>query len=205
LKKNFFNISLLSVLFLIVISGCTKSESMSNISVKEDSKYVETFKELNLGVLQDYNFKLMNADKTWVNIWVEKYVDGKREAEPLAELSYGISPKKVAKGSIVFGMMNPDSEEPIVILNGPSVSVTPHKIEKLLSSVGASGWETVIGEEEVKLELGETYILGAYRVNEEPAIRTYDLQKEEELQKMINDDDVVLLLKLKISFSEFNQ
>ncbi len=178
---------------------------MSNISVKEDSKYIETFKELNLGVLQDYNLKLMNADKTWVNIWVEKYVDGKREPEPLAELSYGNSPKKVNQGSVVFGMINPHSEEPLVILNGPAVSVTPHKIEKLLSSFGASGWETVIGEEEVKLELGETYILGAYRVNEEPAIRTYDLQKEEELQKMINDDDVVLLLKLKISFSEFNQ
>ena len=205
MKKNFFIISLLSVLFLIVTSGCTKSESMSNISVKEDSKYVETFKELNIGVLQDYNLTLMNADKTWVNIWVEKYVDGNREPEPLTQLSYGNSPEKVDQGSIVFGMINPHSEEPLVLLNGPDVSVTPHKIEKLISSVGASGWETVIGEEEIELELGKTYILGAYRVNEEPAIRTYDLQKEEEIQHMINNDDVVLLLKLKISFSEFNQ
>ena len=201
MKKNFFIISLVSVLFLIVTSGCTKSGLISNISVKEDSKYVETFKELNLGVLQDYNLKLMNADKTWVNIWVEKYVNGKQEPEPLTQLSYGNSPEKVAQGSIVFGMINPHSEEPIVILNGPGVSVTPHKIEKLLSSIRVSGWETVIGEKEVELELGETYLLGAYRVNEEPAITTYDLQKEEEIQKMINDDDVVLLLKLKIEES----
>lgn len=46
--------------------------------------------------------------------------------------------------------------------------------------------------------MGETYLLGAYRVSPGDFIRMYDLQDEEEVKKMIDDDSHVFLLKIKL-------
>jgi len=59
----------------LFIVGCgngtiSEVEHAAYISVNENSQYEKTFKDLNLGILYDYNLKVNNADKSWVNVWV---------------------------------------------------------------------------------------------------------------------------------------
>ena len=74
LKKNYYIISSILLFILILSSGCTNtSEKVATISVNSDSEYVNTFEDLNLGILFDFDFSLPNADKSWVNLWVDRY------------------------------------------------------------------------------------------------------------------------------------
>ncbi|TDL84744.1 hypothetical protein E2R55_26850 [Vibrio vulnificus] len=198
MKKNHFTFSLLLILSLIIISGCTNSkDSIATISVNSDSEHANTFKKLRLGELYDFDFKLNNADKTWVNVWIESYKDGKQEPQPLTELSYGESPNKVVEGNLGFGIINADDTR-LGILYAPNVTATPQKIDKIHSVGVFSGWDYAIGEDKVELKLGETYLLGAYRESKGNSIRTYNLQDKNEVKKMIKDDRVIFLLKIKI-------
>ncbi|MFD4932686.1 hypothetical protein ACFWMS_28290 [Peribacillus butanolivorans] len=197
MKKNYFTFSLISILSLIIISGCTNKDSIATISVNSDSEHTNTFKKLNLGELYDFDFKLNNADKTWVNVWIESYKDGKQEPQPLAELSYGKSPNKVEEGNLGFGIINTNDTR-LGFLYAPNVTATPQKIDKIHSVGVFSGWDYAIGEDTVELILGETYLLGAYRESNGNSIRTYNLQDENEVKKMISDDKIVFLLKIKI-------
>ncbi|MEK4534547.1 hypothetical protein NST21_04195 [Peribacillus sp. FSL K6-1552] len=197
MKKNYFIFSLISILSLIIISGCTNKDSIATISVNSDSEHTNTFKKLNLGELYDFDFKLNNADKTWVNVWIESYKDGKQEPQPIAELSYGKSPNKVEEGNLGFGIINTNDTR-LGFLYAPNVTATPQKIDKIHSVDVFSGWDYAIGEDKVELKLGETYLLGAYRESNGNSIRTYNLQDENEVKKMISDDKIVFLLKIKI-------
>ena len=197
MKKNWFIFSLILILPLI-ISGCTNSkDSIATITVNSDSEHTNIFKKLNLGKLYDFDFKLNNADKTWVNVWIESYKDGKQEPQPLAELSYGKSPNKVEEGNLGFGIINTNDTR-LAFLYAPNVTATPQKIDKIHSVGVFSGWDYAIGEDKVELKLGETYLLGAYRESNGNSIRTYNLQDENEVKKMISDDKIVFLLKIKI-------
>ncbi|MGE7673515.1 hypothetical protein ACQKMV_08060 [Lysinibacillus sp. NPDC094403] len=199
MRNKYFVFSILSTLFLLLLSGCTdqKDTEIATISINTDSKYVSTFKDLNLGIVLDFNFKVNNADKNWVDLWVESYKDGQLDSNSLTTLSYGQSPNKVEKGNIGFGIIN-TNDESFAFLYGPSVKATPQKIDKILSGGSISGWDYAIGDETVKLELNETYLLGVYRESKGVSMRTYDLQDENEVKKMIDDDHLVYLLKLKI-------
>ncbi|KOS64095.1 hypothetical protein AN161_04005 [Lysinibacillus sp. FJAT-14222] len=191
--------SILSTLFLLFLSGCTnqKETELATISINTDSKYVSTFKDLNLGILFDYNFKLNNADKSWVDLWVESYKDGQLESNSLTTLSYGQSPNEVEEGNIGFGIIKNDDES-FAFLYGPNVKATPQKIDKIHSVGNISGWNYAIEDETVELELDETYLLGVYRESKGDSMRTYDFHDENEVKKMIDDDHLVYLLKLKI-------
>lgn len=189
------------LLILIVSSGCAtiSGEEKITIEVNSESEYVNTFDDLNLGVLFDFNIKLPNADKSWVNLWVERYIDGELESEPLTQLSYGNSPNKVQEGHLGFGMINTSSEEDtLVFLYGPSVRTHPEKIEKEAKSGVFRGSEYAIGNDKVELELGQTKILGIYRETEGSSMRTFDFQDEDSVNQMIQQDDEVLLLKIKV-------
>src|SRR5699024_11873153 len=59
------------------------STNTPTISVSEESTYENTFIDLNLGVLFDFNLHLPHADHRWIKIWVEKYENGKKDTEPL--------------------------------------------------------------------------------------------------------------------------
>jgi hypothetical protein len=120
-----------SILVTILGSGCSNSDDKTaTISVNSDSEYVNTCKDLNLGILFDFDFTLPNADKSWVNLWVERYNNGTKETQPLAQLSYGNSPNEVDEGSMGFGMINPDTDETMVFLYGPEVRTQPQIIER---------------------------------------------------------------------------
>ncbi|MUK87829.1 hypothetical protein GMD78_05370 [Ornithinibacillus sp. L9] len=203
--KNFFLFSSFLFLFLLLSSGCTNSsEDIATISVNSDSEFANTFEGLNLGILFDFNFKLPNADKSWVNLWVERYNDGKKDSQPLTQLSYGNSPNEFEEGNLGFGMINPNSEDTIVVLYGPGVSAQQSIIENESKTDIISSWNYAMDNKEVNLELGETKILAAYRETKSNSISTVDLQDEESIKRMIKQDDMVLLLKINIEEKNMN-
>lgn len=198
MKKRFIFGTVLSF-FFIFVAGCSHSnEEQATISANVDSAYTNTFKDLDLGILYDFNLKLPNADKSWVNLWVEKYQDGEMEVEPITELSYGNSPNKVEEGHLGFGMINPDTKDPLVFLYGPSVRSHPSIMKKEPNTDVITSWDYAIGDEKVELELGETKTLAVYRESKGNSMRTVELQDEDSVKKMIEEDGMVLLLKIKV-------
>lgn len=198
IKRHFIFIIIL-MFFLIVSSGCTNSNNkIATISVNSDSEYVSTFEALNLGVIYDFDFKLPHANKRWVNLWVERYDDGNKASQPLVELSYGNSPKEVEKGHLGFGMINSNTTDNLVFLYGPGVSVKSSAIKMESKTNVIIAQEYGIGDKKVELNLNETKILAAYRETESNSIRTIDLQDDDAVKKMIEQDDMVFLLKIKI-------
>lgn len=191
------------VIALVFSAGCSSvnedREKIAYIKVNADSKYGDTFKELNIGLISDFNLKLPYADKSWVNIWVEGYSNGKAvEPFPLTTLSYGLSPRQIEEGPMGFGILNPNSQEPLFFLYGPNVRTNPHNIENnIIYQSGISTWGNAIGDETIALEPGEEKILAVYRQGKN-SLRTYDYQDPEAIEQMIKEDMTVLLLKIKV-------
>lgn len=184
--------------------GCSSESSNNNkiayISANLDSEYNNTFKDLQLGVLFDFDLKLPDADKSWVDIWVEGYRNGKAvEPFPLTQLSYGLSPKQVEEGPMGFGILNPNSSEAQFFLYSTGVRTNPNSIDNsLLSKHGISTWEYAIGDKKIGLESGEEMVLAVYRQGEESLRAGYDYQDSDAINKMINEDTTVILLKIKV-------
>lgn len=186
-------------------SGCSISDDKTaTISVNSKSDYVNTFEDLNLGILFDFDFTLPNADKSWVNLWVDRYNNGTKDTQPLTRLSYGNSPNKVDEGPMGFGMINPNSEDTMVFLYGPDVWTQPKIIEKEFTENSLSTWDYAIGKGKVTLKMGETKVLAVYRETENGSLHSVDLQDEENVKEIIEQDDTVLVLKIKIEEKDVN-
>ncbi|KAB8138146.1 hypothetical protein F9U64_06280 [Gracilibacillus oryzae] len=201
LSKRIYMILFFLLVFLLVGSGCSAEENTGDqptITKNPDSEYEQTFSDLNLGVLFHFDFYLPQADNRWVDIWVEKYSDGKMKAEPLIQLSYGHSPDSVQEGRLGFGMINHDTQTPLLFLFAPGMSTEPEVIDKQ-SDTETITWNYTIGEEKTELELGEEITLAAYREKEGSSIRTEDFQDEESINRIIEEGDMVMLLKLKVT------
>lgn len=141
--------------FVLINVGCSDKDEVDapTISINQNSEYEKTFRDLSLGVLFNFYFYLPSADKRWVTLWVERYIDGKKDSQPLTQLSYGNSPEDVDEGPLGFGMINENSEDALVFLYGPGASTQPSKIDlKPMTSIGSS-LEYAIGKEEVELKL----------------------------------------------------
>lgn len=189
---------------MVIISGCDKTINENNdkiayISVNSESDHKKTFDELNLGIIYDFNLNLPRADKSWVEIWVEAYKDGELvEPAPLAELSYGMSPVQLQEGNVGMGIINPDSDEIQFLLYGSGgVLRSPVMEDNIFTGSGISSWDYAIGNTTVELDSGEEKLLAVYR-QAENQLRTYDYQDSDSLDKMIKEDQTVLLLKIKV-------
>lgn len=201
LLKKFIFINII-LIFLLVGASCHHSgDAVATIKVNTNSKYVDTFEELNLGVLFDYHFNWLKADETWVNLWVERYEQGNPEPEIVDQLIFGLSPNKTEKGNIGFGMIDPSNNTPSVFLYAPGVSNKPTSIERFHQDDGIMGWEDTIADDTLELQLGETYILAILR--ESPNnLKFYNYENDMEIEKMLNETRGVLLLKIKIDSEE---
>ncbi|MFJ7736153.1 hypothetical protein ACIQ2D_07375 [Lysinibacillus sp. NPDC097287] len=208
MKKTNFIFSAMLIFILLVSSGCTKpakqtklDDTIATISPNQDSEYAKTFEDLHLGILFNFDFRLPEADQRWVTIWVESYKDGEKQPQPLAELSYGRSPKQVEEGKLGFGIINPNTDAPLLFLYAPGITQAPKIIENNNSTYVTSGWHYAIGDEKVELKLGETKILAAFRQSSKSSMRTYGFLEEATVEKMVKEDNSVLLLKIKIDES----
>lgn len=199
LKKS--SVCLLLFIFFISAGCSSKQADNPTISINKDSDYENTFSDLNLGVIFDFNFRLPHADDRWVNLWVDRYKDGEKDAKPVVQLSYGNSPKELMEGPLGLGMINPNTEETSVFLYGPGVKSAPKLIEKEPQTDRISSWDYGIGEEEIELKLGETKRLAIYRETEGNSLRTVDLQDEDAVNRLIEKGDTVYLLKIMVDES----
>lgn len=206
LKRSYFVFGTFILILFILSSGCTDAnDKNATISVSSDSKYVRTFEDLSLGILFDFDYKLPNADESWVTLWVEQYKDGKKESKPLTELSYGESPNEEEGGHLGFGILHPNTDDASAFLYGPGVNIHPSYIETESKTGMSSTWDYAIDDEKKELELGEEQILAVYRETESSVIDTIDLQDEEAINGMIEEDTMVLLLKIKIEKDPGNE
>ncbi len=152
------------VILLLLGAGCTNANNqVATITANPNSTYETTFKDLGIGVLYDFNFYLPDADKRWVRMWVERYRDGQKDPQPLTQISYGLSPKKVKEGHLGFGIINPDNEHSSIFLYAPGVSQKPKKIKQSINTNLPRSGGYAIGDGKVELELGKTNILAVYR------------------------------------------
>lgn len=158
---------------------------------------MKKFKDLNLGILYDFTLRLPHADKRWVTLWIEKFTDGQKESQSLLTLGYGLNPNQTPEGNIGFGILK-QTELHSFFLYGSGAKSVIQPTENILSKEGASTWGYAIGNEKVEIQIGKELVLAAYRQTSEDFMQTYDLQDEDSMKQMINDDDMVLLLKIKI-------
>lgn len=201
MSKKTYVIIIAITSFLIFSSGCTNSNnSIATISVNTDSEYANTFEALQLGILFDFDFKLAKVDEVnerWVHMWVECYQEGEKQLQSIVNLSSGLSLDDMEEGNMGFGILNPNTEAASIILYTPNVS-TAKDIETLSFEGVFSNWDYAIGDGNVELQLNEPYTLAFYRQTSNNSIRSYDLANDNDIDQMINDDDVVFLLKIKI-------
>lgn len=190
---------MLSIIAFNVGCGSKSTDSkIAYISPNINSQYNNTFKDLQLGQVFDFNLELPNANKSWVYLWVEAYSNGKAvEPFPLTQLSYGLSPNQVEKGPVGLGILNPNSDRSQFFLYSKGIK-TNNVESSLISKSHISIWDYALGEQKKGLESGEEVILAVYRQGEESLRAGYDYQDIDSVNKMIQEDTNVILLKIKV-------
>lgn len=193
---------LLIFLLVLTTTACTQekiSEDVAGyISVDEDSNYKETFDDLGIGRVFNYDFHLLKADESWVNIWLEGYRNGKLiEPSPLSSMNYGLSLNEEEKGKMGFGIIN-SNKEPLVFFYSNGTSIYPNMIQDdVFLYKGIRAWDDGINEK-ITLKYGEEKILAVYRQNESKMPSGSDYQDDEAIKEIINDSETVLFFKIKI-------
>lgn len=125
-RKKIF-IILILVIGLLFSIGCEAintnvKETVAYISRNNDSNYEKIFEELYLGKIFDYKYKLENADKTWVCLWVEEYENGEKIApNPLSSYNYYLNPNENSEeGKLSFGIVNSSDANSSIFFYSPS-------------------------------------------------------------------------------------
>lgn len=189
------------LLLFILLPACSlvhsKEEMPAYVSVLSESNYTNTFKSLRLGELFHYNLKLNHADQSWVRIWAEGYPFDDSDPILLAELNYGLHPsKKVNEGNLVFGMINPTSENTLLFLSAPGAGSTPRPLPQdfdLHTGMNISHWTYAIHGEPVGLDYGEEKILGYYQQLKSRTFRPIEPENIEVFDRMLKEDRVIVL------------
>ena len=146
----------------------------------------------------DFDLTWQDADETELIIWAEQYEDGKLDKEQAISFTT-YSEEKKEQGHIGMGIVGAEDPAPVVVVYALGGSMTTGLEGKVDDSNAFHGWEASINDEKLKLEIGETYTLGAYRVSNGSSIRSYNLQSEDEVEKMMKDDRAGFLLKVKLT------
>ncbi|WVU10648.1 hypothetical protein V2B37_13535 [Natranaerobius thermophilus JW/NM-WN-LF] len=198
--------------FMLFSIGCSEEnkvadesdEKIAYISSNPESEYENTFNDLSLGTLFDFNFELLRADESWVKIWVEGYNQGEAvKPSPLAELSYGLYPEQEVEGQLGAGILHSDDSDSQILIYSKGARTGPSSIDKdIFIDSTMTSWGYAIGEETIGLKPGEEKLLAVYRQGEDELKTTYDYQDSDDLEKMINEDTMVLLLKIKVEEKE---
>lgn len=192
--------TLFVVMATLLLAGCANQNPAAEIEPVPESDYVKTFEDLSLGRLFDFQFELKQADKRRVKLWVEHYQNGKKEGEPV-DLIYGEDPNNgTAEGHLGFGMMTPTNQEPLYFLYAPGVSLEPQNqsgVPMLESSMAT--WDYAFKDKKVDISLDEEKVLAVYRSTTSNEMGQFDLNHPDDVEKMIQEDSDVLLLKILIT------
>ena len=172
-------------------------DKIAYVSASTDSIYEKTFKDLRLGMVFDFNLRLPAADKSWVDLWVEGYQDGKPIEGSMAQISFGSSPNESVEGHMGFGIIAPGNDKTEFFLYAPSCSQPPVLIdEEFFKRYAGSGGSYAIGNETIGLKAGEERVLAVYRKAD--AFPMYDLNDPALQVQLINEKGTVFLFKIKV-------
>lgn len=189
------------VLIALLMTGCSQIQGPT-ISANVDSDYVNTFRDLNLGVLFDFDFHSPHPDNNWVNIWVDRYSYGEKDPEPMIQLTFGNGPLTIEKSRVVFGIVNQDSDNALLFLQSSGFSTQLIQFENLFHKDFPRAWSYAIDGKKTKLHPEETNILAVVRQSSQTNfMEAIDLQDEAQIAKMLNEDSTVLVLNMKIGES----
>lgn len=190
---------------LLLLAGCSMSASVDDehlayLSHEQEDEHEKMYHEMEIGILLNYHLRLPKADETWVNVWVEGYEDGKPMSPPrLTELSYGFAMDEIQEGNMGFGIIQPAEGEELFSLYAPGMTNAPKKVlNNPIDREMPYGWGYTM-DEEITLDSGDTKVIGVYyQSGKKGEIRSVDVKSEEGIERMITDENVVLLLKIKV-------
>ena len=186
------------LLLTVMVSGCNVSKASggsTEIKVSENTDRQQAFADLGLASVLDFDLTWQDADETELVIWAEQYADGKIEEQAISFTDS--SEEEKVKGHIGMGIVDTEDAPPTIVVYALGSSMRGALERKIDHSNAFYGWSS-IDDEKVKLEIGKTYTIGAYRVSSGHSIRTYNLQSEDEVKKMMKDDRTGFLLKVKL-------
>ncbi|UFU01086.1 hypothetical protein KO561_09175 [Radiobacillus kanasensis] len=204
-RMFWFSVAVCLTLFIVIgfssqILPANSSDSLAIISAKPNSDYNQTFEELGMGVVYDFQMTLPQADETWVKIWVDAYQSGKEiQSNPVGVLSYGLSPNEYEEGHIGLALVEEEGGNPLLVLYAPGVKTLPSQLSIPLDIVaGGNITDYAIGMEDIHLTEGETKLLAVHRTVKDSA-HLMDWNDATARQTMIQESETALLLKIKVA------
>lgn len=207
MKTNKLSIAVLLFLTLIIGVGCNgRNNHVATISATPESDYVATFNQLNLGNLFDFEIKLPKGANKWITLWVDSYIDGVEEPEPLIRLSFSSNPDEKVQDHLGFAMISLNSEEThtYVTLYGPGVSGR-REVDHLLREDVFNTLEYAISDKAVGIEQGVEKLLAVYRETKGSAVHSLNFDDEQVVEKAIEESELVYLLKIMIEEGHINK
>lgn len=205
--KTSIQLFLTCMALFVLLLGCNTSKEDSEIIAlikpEIDSVNESSFNTFRLGTLFDYHLELPQANKSWVTLWVEGYNKGKEvEASPLITLSYGHSPNKTTEGAMGLGIMEGPNHKKQLFLYAPGVGAGLIEIDEIFNDTGATMRGKTTGDKLTKLKSGEVKTLAIWTLSKTMSMQTFDMTDEEQLHNTTQTDESVLLLKIKVEYSE---
>lgn len=198
---------LLGTMLLIIVTGCSgitaETEHTAILTIQENSPHAETFTELGLGYLLNYNLELKEADRLWVKLWIEGYEDGQPiRSDSIIELSYGQHPEALYDGPLRWAILKLETDKVAMSLQSGGAKVTKTLDPALFESISGGfqtwdyAWPT---DEAMTMEPSDTRVLGAIR-NGTTFIQPYDLREDAEVARMIAEEKQVFFLKMNLAY-----
>ncbi|MFG6117778.1 hypothetical protein [Thalassobacillus sp. B23F22_16] len=197
MKKIYYLLGAITVMMLA--AGCAKAESGDvTIQKNPDSDYEKTFDELSLGELNEYTYHRLKDESLTGEIFVELYENGVKQ-ENTTSLSLDWEEGGEQKGVLGMGLIEHNQEEPSLLLYSPDGTLKSSNLQGTnWTDLSIRGWQGAVRGEELSLEKGKEYILGAYTGSTGNEMSMYDLTDEEELEEMLNAHEFVLLFKIRL-------
>ncbi len=196
---------ILIIVFIVIFTfGCSDvskdDKIIAYISQSNNSDYEKTFNDLKIGRVFDYEYKLVNADKTSVQGWLEVYENGQMIDDNIAGFKYIIrSSKNGEEGNLGFGVIESVNGNSSIFFYSPSFKMTPYNIEyDFNKDIGINSWANAIKDQTLSIEKEQEVILAVYREIKGDNLIEYNYQNSDSIEKIIKEDNKVILFKFKI-------
>lgn len=204
MQKRSAWIALLSFAALFVFTGCTNENQQTKqaeIARTVQESYEKTFKDLQLGEAHFYTVSIPNGAEKWVHFGIDTYIDGQLQDE-IQELSTGnFIEREDDKYELGLCFLN-YGDKMLTQLRVDGASTSLFELSRTHVEEGkslATSWvEALSEEEEIPLVEGQKQILGAYIMNSNQQIHSYDLSDSKQLQQAIVDNYITHVLYLTV-------
>ncbi|MHA7964724.1 hypothetical protein ACX93W_11310 [Paenibacillus sp. CAU 1782] len=204
--NRLFSLTIVGIIAVLLLASCAKTENDDNaiaiLSPNKDLPHAESIKVAGLGHLLDYQIQLPRANESWLRVWLEGYVDGKRvQEDPIWEMSFGNSPFANENGPLGVGFI-PFEDSVLVYGYGPSGKLLPNRLpdEYSVAINNANLAYAATEDNVIRLQPDESRIIGTYwqmKVGE--SLRSADFLDEEDVMAFTREHSVVLLIKAQVT------